>query len=110
MNFSTVQLFKVNLMPSTSEQDPLAPSELEEVKKALLVEKKECRWEDFERAIERENEYVTKYADDLKPRREDRLADDTQRQQRKAKVQSEISAAEEAMTKAGREAEQIRFA
>lgn len=74
MVFSPVSLFKVNLMPSSGgNQNSLGPAELEKVKKLIAIEKVESEFDTAEKAIERESEFVKKYDEDLKPRREERL-------------------------------------
>ena len=82
-------------MPSSNGEEPLKPSELEAAKKYIAVQKVDCQFENPEQAIERENEYVKKYDEDLKPRREERIANESERNERKAAVQSEILMLEE---------------
>ena len=69
MAFSTVNLFRVNLMPASDGSEPLKAGELEEAKTLIAVQKVDCQFESIDQAIERETEFVTKYDEDLKPRR-----------------------------------------
>ena len=82
-------------MPSSNGAEPLKPGELEAAKKYIAVQKVDCQFEDIEQAVERENEFVKKYDEDLKPRREERIANEDERNERKAAVQSEILMLEE---------------
>ena len=82
-------------MPSSDGAEPLKPGELEVAKKYIAVQKVDCQFENIEQAIEREAEFVKKYDEDLKPRREERIADESERNKRKAVVQSEILMLEE---------------
>ena len=101
MEFSTISLFKVNLIPSKAgSENKLGPAELDEIKKLIAIEKVDCRFESAEKAIEREGEFVQKYDTDLKPRREERLENDKERMKRKSAVESQILIEEEERQKA----------
>ena len=89
MAFNAASLFKVNLIPSNG-GNKFGAAELEKMKKLVAIEKVESEFDNTEKAIERESEFVTKYDDDLKPRREERLGNDKERMKRKSAVQSEI--------------------
>ena len=110
MAFSTISLFKVNLMPGGEQGSKLKPAELQKVKNLLAIEKVESKWDTPEKAIERENEFVKKYDEDLKPRREERLANDKERMQRKSEAQQEILAKEDERAKALADARDAEFA
>ena len=42
MAFSTIHLFRVNLMPSSNGAEPLKPGELDAAKKYIAVQKVDC--------------------------------------------------------------------
>ena len=87
-------------MPASDGAEQLKAGELEEAKKLIAVQKVECQFESIDQAIERETEFVTKYDEDLKPRRQERIANEAERNERKAAVQSEILQLEEQRAKA----------
>ena len=87
-------------MPTSDGAEQLKAGELEEAKKLIAVQKVECQFESIDQAIERETEYITKYDEDLKPRRQERIANEAERNERKAAVQSEILQLEEQRAKA----------
>ena len=87
-------------MPASDGAEQLKAGELEEAKKLIAVQKVECQFESIDEAIERETEFVTKYDEDLKPRRQERIANEAERNERKAAVQSEILQLEEQRAKA----------
>ena len=87
-------------MPASDGAEQLKAGELEEAKKLIAVQKVECQFESIDQAIERETEYITKYDEDLKPRRQERIANEAERNERKAAVQSEILQLEEQRAKA----------
>lgn len=81
MAFSTISLFKVNLLPGgADEENRFAISDLEQAKKLIAIEKTESRYENIERAVERETEFVEKFDSDLKPRRMERIGNEKDRQ------------------------------
>ena len=88
MNFSVIPLFKVNLMPggAADEESKFSRSDIDKVKQLLAIEKVECRYESAEQAIERENEFVNKYNEDLLPLRQNRIDEVKERQERKSIV------------------------
>ena len=87
-------------MPTSDGAEQLKAGELEEAKKLIAVQKVECQFESIDQAIERETEFITKYDEDLKPRRQERIANEAERNERKAAVQSEILQLEEQRAKA----------
>ena len=66
-------------MPASAGAEPLKPSELEVAKKYIAVQKVDCQFDNIEQVIERETEYVTKYDEDLKPRRTERIENEAER-------------------------------
>ena len=87
-------------MPASDGAETLKAGELEEAKKLIAVQKVECQFESIDQAIERETEFVSKYDEDLKPRRQERIENEAERNERKAAVQSEILKLEEERAKA----------